>query len=258
MRKPNYLLFLLPLIGLAVLILTTVLATTQQGDTQQRNVPRESIDFSRFPLTDFDSKEPADAAAKTLREKKGRKYQKKYTAPISEKTDQIFMITDWDRGLPALPVNRSAAIVIGRITGAEAHLTADRTGVYSEFSVAIDVVVKNDEQNTLDVGRTILVERNGGRVKMPSGKVVVAWTNRQDMPRVGGRYVLFLTHDFETKHDMGKDFYILTGYELKDGRVAPLDNLASAHSPTTYKGASESVLLKDLLSAVAQPSPSSK
>lgn len=258
MRKPNYFPLLILLLGFAVLILTTALAATQRGETQHPKVPPQAMDFSRFPLVDFSSKEPAEAAARALHEKKGRKYQKKYTAPISEKTDQIFMITDWDKGLPALPVIRSAAIVIGRITNAEAHLTADKTGVYSEFNVAIDVVVKNDEGNVLDVGRTVLVERGGGRVKLPSGKIVVSWTNRQDMPRVGARYVLFLTHDFEIKGDMGKDFYILTGYELKDGLVFPLDKLVSDQSLTNYTAASESTFLKDLFSAVAQPSPSSK
>ncbi len=77
------------------------------------------------------------------------------------------------------------------------------------------------------------------------------------MPRVGGRYVLFLTHDFELKGDMGKDFYILTGYELKDGRVFPLDNVGTNHPMTIYKDASESTFLNDLFSTIAQASRSS-
>lgn len=257
MRRPKNLTFLLPLLCFGILLLTTSLAATQQVRPKLPNEPTSTIDFSHFPLADFNSKEPVEPLARSLREAKGRKYQKKYTAPISEKTDQIFAIMDWDVGLPALPVSRSAAIVIGRITKAEAHLTPDKTDIYSEFSIYIDVVAKNDQENALDVGRTLTVQRSGGRVKMPSGKVVVSWTNHQDMPRVGGRYVLFLTHDFETKGDMGKDFYILTGYELKDGRVFPLDNAGTSHPMTVYKGASESTFLNDLFSSVAQASRSS-
>ena len=67
------------------------------------------------------------------------------------------------------------------------------------------------------------------------------------MPQVGSRYVLFLTHDFETKGDAGKDFYLLTGYLIKDGRVFPLDDTASGR---VYNDVTESSFLNDLWSSV--------
>jgi hypothetical protein len=66
------------------------------------------------------------------------------------------------------------------------------------------------------------------------------------MPRVGSRYLLFLTHDFQTPNDTGKDFYLLTGYELRDGLVRLLDDTQPGHPITRYNGATETALLSDL------------
>ena len=74
------------------------------------------------------------------------------------------------------------------------------------------------------------------------------------MPRVGGRYLLFLTHDFETPNDTGKDFYLLTGYELRDGQVRLLDDTRPGHPITRYDGATETTLLNDLFNTVAKTS----
>ena len=94
-------------------------------------------------------------------------------------------------------------------------------------------------------GETVRVERSGGRVRMPSGKIVVSWTNHQNMPKIGSRYVLFLTHDFEIAGDTGDDFYLLTGYEFKDGKVTPLDSFTN-RGVLAYKGAAESSFLTEL------------
>jgi hypothetical protein len=40
------------------------------------------------------------------------------------------------------------------------------------------------------------------------------------MPHVGREYVIFLKYDVEAK-----DYPIITGYELKDGKVIPLDGI---------------------------------
>jgi len=87
---------------------------------------------------------------------------------------------------------------------------------------------------------------------MASGKVAISWTNHQDMPKVGSRYVFFLTHDFEVAGDTYDDFYLLTGYELKGGKVFPLDE-SPKQSVLAYKGAAESSFLTDLVEALKTP-----
>jgi hypothetical protein len=258
MQRPNNLASRLLLVCVCILVLSTAVAFRQYGVTPEKKDSKEAPDFSRFPVVDYEVPEPLESSVRAAREARSRKYKNKNMAPISEETYQIFTTTDWDVNLPALPVERSAAVVIGKIIEAEAQLTSDKTGVYSEFKVAIDIVVSNDRKNTINVGQTLTAERSGGRVRMPSGKIVISWVSNQNMPRVGGRYVLFLTHDFETPNDAGKDFYILTGYELQGGQVLLLDDTQPAHPITAYKGTTESIFLKDLFNKVAKASSPSK
>ncbi|HEU4714638.1 MAG TPA: hypothetical protein VFS76_23945, partial [Pyrinomonadaceae bacterium] len=115
--------------------------------------------------------------------------------------------------------------------------------IYSEFQIKLDTVIKNDPANEVRVGQPLIVERSGGRVRLPSGKIVVSWVRNQNMPEPGKRYVLFLTHSFQARDDAPKDFNILTGYELRNGLVFPLDDI---HPFTNYRGTAESAFLKDL------------
>ena len=237
-----------------ILILSTALASRQEGASQQ-GTQEKNPDFSRFPIGDFHAPEPSDPNLRTARQTKGRKYDDKYMPQIAEDTYQIYSITDWDVRLPALPVERSAAVVIGKIISSNAYLTPGKTGIYSEFEVLVDYIAKNDPNNPIKTDTVITVERNGGKVRMPSGKIVLSWVSHQNMPREGGRYLLFLTHDFQTRNDMGKDFYILTGYELRDGQVRMLDDTQPGHPITRYNGKSETTLLSDLSDTVAKTSP---
>jgi hypothetical protein len=216
---------------------------------QTPNTPRQSPNpkLDGFPVVDFDAPEPTDPTLKSAKEAKERKYNKKYLPKISENTDTLFTVNDWDVGLPAIPVDKSSAIVIGTITKSEAHVTKDKTAIYSEFVLSPDVIIKNDSENPIEVGRSISFERSGGRVRMPSGKIIASWTNHQNMPQVGSRYVLFLTHSYEVQGDVGRDFYLLTGYEIVGGHVSPLDDTRGGQS---YKGADEASFMKDLTSEV--------
>jgi hypothetical protein len=90
----------------------------------------------------------------------------------------------------------------------------------------IHEVLKNPEK--LKVGNLVEAEREGGRVQFSSGRVHLYMVSEQDMPRVGGRYLLFLT---ET--DSESVFEILTGYELRESSVYALDDLPKSRSYET-------------------------
>ncbi len=138
MPLPKYLASTTHIITIGVLILTTALASRQEGGNKQRVARQEKkLDFSRFPIADFHAPETLDANLRAAREAKGRKYNDKHMPQISDDTYQIFAGADWDVGLPALPVERSAAVVIGAVKSANAYLIPDKTGIYSEFQVAI-------------------------------------------------------------------------------------------------------------------------
>jgi hypothetical protein len=229
----------------SVLLIATASSRRPQVKQQQSEAPN----FDNFPIVDFEAKEPVEPKVKAARDAKARKYSKKYGGEIKEDLHQIFTNSDWELRLPALPVARSAAVYIGTVVEARAHLTPDKTGVFSEFAFQVESILKSDAKRTVAAGETVSVERSGGRVRMPSGKIVVSWTNHQNMPKVGGRYVLFLTHDYETAGDMGDDFYLLTGYEFKNDKVVPLDS-STKQEVLAYKGATESSFLKDLFNAL--------
>lgn len=96
---------------------------------------------------------------------------------------------------------------------------------------------------------TVVTERPGGGVQFKSGKIQRYRISEQGMPRVGRRYVLFLQ-----KGDQESDFYILTGYELRAGRVIPLDGFDSKEGNkfqfAVYEGVDENAFLTTVREAV--------
>jgi hypothetical protein len=74
----------------------------------------------------------------------------------------------WIR-LPALPVEQSNVIILGKVTDRRAVLTEDRLGVYSEFSISVSEIFK-DDLNLVFSGQVITASRPGGAVRFPSGR----------------------------------------------------------------------------------------
>lgn len=217
-----------------------------QTTSNKPNQPQRP-DFAHFPIVNFDA--PKRVISKRVRSDElwaGSTTNDTFPRSAKVRTSYIPRLTGI-AVLPAIPTDKSSATVIGTVTKSEAYLTEDQTAIYSEFTVSVDTVVKNDLGNPITHGRSITVERNGGRVRMPSGKIIVSWTSHQKMPQLGSCYVLFLTHDFETNGDTGKDFYLLTGYLIQGGRVFPLDDTTSGRA---YTDVTESSFLNDLLSSV--------
>jgi hypothetical protein len=200
-------------------------------------------DVSQFPILDYEQK------SRTPKSKNPKKYNSRHGPKISESSGTIWSMNDWDVDLPALPVSKSEAVILGEVTQADAQLSDDETNIYSEFTIQVAEVLKNDKNFCLGVGNSVVVERSGGRVRLPSGKVIVAQNYNQDLPRVGKRYVLFLI--FLTRDESDTDFHILTGYELRDGKVFPLDKLSPSHPITAYAGTSEAAFFVDLNKVLA-------
>ena len=87
------------------------------------------------------------------------------------------------------------------------------------------------------------------RVADPALRMVEIVASSASSP-VGGRYVLFLKSNGE-----GQDFSIVTGYELRDGTVFPLDGARSANGAQlpfdVYRGTNEINFLTSVRDAVA-------
>ena len=134
-------------------------------------------------------------------------------------------------------MSQSAAVIIGTVTNAQAHLSADKSYVYSEFDVLVDEVIKDDVRSPIATGKTVPVERPGGRVLVPSGHIHEYRTSLNPLG-VGSRYALFLTR-------RGNDYHVFTGYKLEAGVVFPVDDYF-----TRYEGVSEEEFMRDLRQAV--------
>lgn len=237
------------------ILLTTLRSQSQDSIAQKQRKDKseqsQELDLSKFPVADYLSVGSSDPKERQKREAKGKKYNSpsRYSRPIQESFDSILEATDWEVGLPAIPVSKSAAVIVGKVTKAEAYLSENKTNIYSEFEVQIEQVWKND-RGELSAGTTVIVERAGGRVRFPSGKIAISVISLQQMPEVGSRYVLFLTHVGTGGGGHSDDFSILTGYELRDGCVFPLDKTLPGHPLTAYSGVDEKTFLNDLSSAL--------
>lgn len=225
---------------------------------QQRNPSRnESVPFakqkkltqaefeSQFPIVEYAASEPEITVAKA-KEVSAEKRYNKGQLPVSEYSERIITHSNWEVGLPALPVSQSQAIVLARVVNAQAHLTSDKAVVYSEFLVQVDEILK-DSNKTLTPNSLLTVTRSGGRVRFPSGHITLQSIAGQNMPRVGEKYVFFLTRD-----NAEEDFHLLTGYEFHAGRVYPIDNPQGGTHPiaTTYNDIEQKLFFADLHAAI--------
>ncbi len=147
--------------------------------------------------------------------------------------------------LQAMPAAKSDAIVIGEVVDARVrYLQQPNTpSVISEFTIRVGEVFKANSVAPLVSGMTAVVKREGGRLRYASGRVVRFTPSGQRMPRVGRRYVLFLKQAYQ-----GEVLFILTGYELRSGKVFPVDDLQKFDA---HKGEDETTFLSKVREAIA-------
>jgi hypothetical protein len=237
-------------------------ASANQNDQKKDNLKKAAEDF--YTMTDYAAPEPTEPRRRALR----RARAKRYNMPAQKGVDpKHFMITEERDSAfgtpsshapiePALPVVQSDAVVIGEVTNAEAFLTEDKTAVFSEFTVKVTDVLKNNSVAPFAWGDSIDAIRGGGAVRLPSGKVIRQGLHGRPFPRIGRKYVFFLKYESE-----GRGFAILTAYELRDGRVFPLDGLewdgriTPQYAPyQKYKGVDEATFRSEVLAGIANGS----
>lgn len=204
---------LLLVVILTVTLATGVLALRTQDHTAQRNTAADQM-----PIVDYAGPDSAAPEERVKRQRSSARYDNSRLVIEPKKPGGAIVVKDHTIGkLPALPVTLSDAIVIGDVTDAQVHLSNDKSGVYTEFTIRVDEILK-DPGGSLQIGGPILAHRIGGRVRFPSGLVQRYAISYLGMPGANRRYALFLK-----KNDDSEAFVILTGYELRAGEVYPLD-----------------------------------
>jgi hypothetical protein len=245
MKRPQSIFFaVLLLCGIFLAInFLPLLASSQtpSGKTLNRQGSLEA------PLVRFSQANTHDAVDRVLRLSRNSRYDKSASKPFDQLPPEATssgLVSEWDAYLPALPTAQSDAIILGEILDAGAFLSNDKTGAYSEFTVNVVEVLKNN--GSLNDGR-LTVERQGAKVELPSGRVFDVEVIGQRMPQVDHRYILFLNYNKETK-----DYFVLTGYEVAGEKVSPLDTIQNF---AIYENVDAKRFLSDLESALRNPSP---
>ncbi|MBA3240318.1 MAG: hypothetical protein H0T60_03740 [Acidobacteria bacterium] len=247
----------LTILGLvAVALVTSFAALSSQGKTKQKKstvvelrsqdqLGQDDVEASQVPVADYNAPKPTDAKRKA----KNKRHEKKLPAAIDAEGENMPAVSTahWWSGLSALPADKSAAVVIGEVRNAEAFLADDRTGIYSEFTISISEVLKNDAANPL--ADSVVVERTGGAVKFPNGRTRAFRLSGMGFPRVGRQYVFFLG-----RNSGGGDYSILTGYEMRGGKVLPLDGQGKKLRFNEYSGADAEAFLREVRVAVSRSS----
>lgn len=230
----------------------------QAQTTKKEDVPTQMSKQIEDTLNDLKDEYPkveysTDSKTDEREKIKSSKYNKmnSLNPTVSGNNLQVSFL-DWASGLTPLPVEKSDFIIVGNVIEAQAYLSEDKTSVYSEFKVEISDVLKNDNKQNYEQGKNVNIERAGGLVRFPSGFQTLYLVAGQRMPKVKRSYVFFLTHKFPLLGDFNQDFYLLTAYELKEGKVFPLDNPGEGTHPiaTFYKDKGEELLLNNLRDAI--------
>jgi hypothetical protein len=211
-----------------------------------------------LPIADYALPEP-NPSDSAKRRKRNERHDHQSGEAIKEAPYPVERIwsSHWARQVPAIPSSQSDVILIGTVIASQANLSADKTGVYSEFGIHVEEVLKGIGTTALNYP-VVSVERFGGAVRFPSGVIQKYRTSGQGMPREGRRYLLFLK-----KIDQDDDFSILTAYELRSEKIVPLDGASQQGNERlafdSYKGIDVISFLRVVRGAISDvPVPSSK
>jgi hypothetical protein len=228
------------------LVHTNPLPSRSQTDSKSAAQSQEKD----IPTVDYPMVQPADDPD-VSRKSKGKRHDKELAVRDRDTGGKsVLTFSHWDAALPALPVGRSATVVVGQVLKSKAFLSNDKTGIYSEFEVSVEQVLKNDSATPIFQGGSVTAERRGGRVRFPSGRLITYGNRGQGMPKVGQRYVFFLERNAD-------QYTILTAYELQAGKVRPLDGKNAPGGENSewpgndYQGTDESSFMIEVARAVA-------
>lgn len=243
------------LLALAGLVLTTSLRSWGQSDPT--SVSQKTKDEDHIPITDYDASildetTASSAQARALRRDTGKRYDTGVKGVIKDRDTggrPVLTFSDWDTRLPAIPAAKSDVVALGEVINSQAYLSDDKTGVYSEFTVRVEEILKDNNVTSILPGSLIVTERRGGRVKFPSGRVLRYGVAGQGLPRNGRRYAFFLERN-------DQQYFILTAYELQSGQIHPLDGASALGggrwAGDSYQGVDATQFLNEVRGIVAK------
>ena len=216
LKKKNITFALLGVISLALLTgrLTNLRVESQQGKaTDQAQANAKELDDAATPIVDSSSTEVADEK----RQRQNRRHNHGGLEVAETPGDATEVTVSSESSIPDFPFKISDLVVEGTVSDSNAFLSTDKTGVYSEYTVAISDLIKSPASSTVRKHDSITAERFGGRVRFPSGQIVRYKVSGQGSPAKNSKYIFFL------KKVDDDSYLILTAYELHGNQVFALD-----------------------------------
>jgi hypothetical protein len=144
-----------------------------------------------------------------------------------------------------MPFDASDAVVVGTVTAGQSYFSNDKRVIYSEFKLKLQEIIQNSDTVYLRANDSIDIQRKGGAIRLPSGKILTRALRADSMPQIASRYLLFLKYDQATE-----DYTVLNGYQLTGNEVYRLDDLTWTDSnfpklvqPLRSEGVSEDQFL---------------
>ena len=242
--------------------------------TEREAKLKEKIKDNGYPIAEFDNSNLTKAGEientslmskekSEIRVKRSKKYNLPNLTPenakrfeLNENVPEIGITRSTTRRKePEFPISDSDFVLVGTVTDAKAFLSQDKTRVFSEFEMIVSETLKQSRDSQVSEKGQITLARAGGKVRLPSGKVLYKTMDGLYMPQVGKRYVMFLKYDAETNL-----YRINTGYEILNGKIIPLDGLSIITGDTVeqyqnyqkYKDVEETEFLNLVKSVISQ------
>lgn len=224
------------MISTCMVLITTLIVRSQRQD---ESAFMKKIRQNNDPVAEYNPPEPNDPKERNLRRLKNAKFDlnrqenKNVNAEsfkFNENSPEFFFSSSlYMRPRPAFPLTQNTVVVLGRITDAKAFLSNDKTRIYSEYLLNIEEVFKAMPGVVFDKGSAITVIRSGGKVRLPSGKILYRGSPLSPLPVNGKRYLMFLQPDQETA-----SFGISAAYEFQSGIIVPLDGSINGEISEVY------------------------
>ncbi len=211
--------------------------------------PFQAVEYKHPVPTPMElAPEPSDPQERQLRELKSRRYNGRGITPLPQLAEGVspLPLILHQPVLPTLPVAESDAVLLGEVIRVQPYFSSDKTSIYSEFTVRVEEIVRNDKLGHLKTGRLATIEREGGCLRLPNGRTLLHRIEKQNLPFSGKRYVFFL------KLREKADYIIVFAYELLEGAVFPLDDAANRPGAPEYWGTDENSFLNDLRAKIHQ------
>jgi hypothetical protein len=210
----------------ALLLLLIGSLTGSEAAQQDPNIDRATKAKRAFPVADINETDSDSTSAKGRSKQLKRQRYDAFEMVASKPQPWIAERVASPEGFfnfSALPVTQSDIILVAVVSKAEAHVSSNKKGIFSEFDLTVESVLKSSQQDIKE-GSNLTADRIGGWVKYPDGQQILFRVNGLNMPQVRSRYLFFVSARKKP------DFLILTAYELTSNGVIPLDNPAQFQS----------------------------